>query len=138
MKNSNRYNTVVELDKDSHTVSEPLKSWRKWLRSKRNHFLNRKIYSKKPKRYIMLEALSRCTLFISGAFLLAFWKIPVYITFLILFRETSFIIIFKKVMKRFNEKNLLFLSVIYDLAWPFIAGILIIRNRLSFNRPRWK
>jgi glycosyltransferase involved in cell wall biosynthesis len=138
IKNSNRYNTVVELDRDSHTMSEPYKSWRKWLRSKRIHYSNKKIYSKKPRRFMNLEAMSRCTFFISGAFLLAFWKIPVYITALILFREFSFSIIFKKVLNRFNEKNLLFLSIIYDLTWPFIAGIFSIRNKLSFNRPKWK
>lgn len=138
IKNSNRYNTVVELDKDSHTMSEPFTSWRKWLRAKRINYSNRKIYSKKPGRFIKLEAMSRITFFVSGAFMLAFWKVPVYISFLILFREFSFSIIFNKVLKRFNEKNLLFLSVIYDFTWPVMAGILSIRNKLSFSKPKWK
>jgi len=135
---ANRYNTAVEIDRESHTLSEPERTWKKWLQQKRRHYTTSFSYKKSRKRLLSLELISREFFFLFIIGLLAFWKLVGYAIILLLIREIFFAIFFKLNMKRLKEKNLLLLSLLYDMIWPVFAGILVIRNKIAPKNPKWK
>lgn len=135
---SNRYNTSIEIDPDSFTLSEPKKTWKNWIRHKRRHYSASLKYKKSHKRLLSTEIISRLLFFTSGIILLSFWKMVAYVAIILLIREISFIILFKLVMKRLKERNILLLSLIYDIVWPVFAGFLLVRNKFATKTPKWK
>ena len=60
-------NTKVELHKDSQVVSEPVRTWRKWMQQKRRHLTTFSYYRSGSKFYLGLELLSRILFY--GAFI---------------------------------------------------------------------
>lgn len=135
---ANRYNTSIEIHPESHTISEPKHTWRQWIRQKRRHFTTGFSYKKSHKRLLSAEIISRMLFFISGIILLSFWQLAAYVIILIIVRETIFAILFKLIMKRLKENNLLLISLIYDIIWPVFAGFIVIRNIFTTKTPKWK
>ncbi len=137
-ENATRYNTAIEIHPESHTMSEPKNTWKQWLAHKRKQLKSSSRYKKSHKRVLNLEISSRLLLLATGITLLTLWKLAGFIIILLLIREIIYSIIFKLSMKRLKEKNLLLISLLYDLFWPFIKGILIFRNKFAPKTPKWQ
>ena len=135
---ANRYNTAVEIHPESFTSSEPKTRWSHWIRQKRRHYTTSFRYKKTHKRILSLELISREFFFLFGIILLIFWQLPGYVIIILLLREILFAITFKLVMNRLKERNLLLLSLIYDIIWPVFAGLLVLRNKIAPKNPKWK
>ena len=135
---SNRYNTSIEIHPESFTISEPKETWKDWIRQKRRHYTTWIKYKKSHKRLLSTEIISRLLFFITGIVLLSFWKFVAYVVIILLLREISLAILFKLTMKRLKERNLLLLSLIYDIIWPLFAGFLLARNKFASKTPKWK
>ncbi len=133
-----RYNTAIEIQDESFTLSEPKRSWKQWFRQKRRHFTTGFRYKKSHKIILSLEVISREFFFISGIILLAFGQFAGYIIIIMLIREITFVVFFKLVMNRLKEKNLLLLSLLYDIIWPVFTGLLILRNKIEPRNTKWK
>ena len=76
--------------------------------------------------------------FISGIILLSFWQLAAYVIIFFIIRETIFAILFKLIMKRLKEKNLLLISLLYDIIWPVLASLMVILNKFATKTPKWK
>ncbi len=137
-ENATRYNTAIEIHPESHTMSEPKNTWKQWLSHKRKQLKSNSKYKKSHKRIFNLEVLSRLLFLITGITLLVLWKLAGFIIIFILIREVAFSIIFKLSMKRLKEKNLLLISLIYDLIWPLISSVLVFRNKFASKTSKWQ
>ena len=134
----NRYNTAIEIHHESHTLSEPIETWKHWIKLKRKHYTALSAYRAFHKGLIALEILSRELFFITGITIILLWDFDGIVAIIILVREILFGLIFKLTMKRLNEKNLFLISLIYDVIWPFCAGSLFIMNKIKHKNPKWK
>jgi hypothetical protein len=119
-------------------MSEPKNTWKQWLSHKRKQLKSSSKYKKSHKRIFNLEVLSRLLFLITGITLLVLWKLAGFIILFILIREVTFSIIFKLSMKRLKEKNLLLISLIYDLIWPLINSVLVFRNKFASKTSKWQ
>ena len=137
-ENGTRYNTAIELHPESFTMSEPAKSWKEWERQKRSRLKNRTKFKKAHRKLLATEVRSRILFFATGIVLLSFLKFTGFVIIMLLIREITYSLIFKLTMKHLKEKNLLLISLIYDLIWPLLTVILLFRNKLAPKTPKWK
>ena len=135
---SNEYNTSVELHPESFTYSAPEPTWRRWVLQKRRHIKTSHAYKKSTQKMLALEMLSRELFYILSITLLVLGKLQGYVLLFLFIRTIIFGFIFKLLMKRLKEKNLLLFSFLYDLIWPFIGAYLMITSTLRKNPTKWK
>ncbi len=136
-ENANRYNTAVEIHPESFTQSLPKESFKLWIRQKKRHLTTSKRYKKEHKRILVGEMVSKEFFMAIAILLLAFNILSGYVLSLILVRFLLQAILFKRAMNRLNEKNLLLLSLVYDILWPIIGGILFVGNSLRKKNTSW-
>lgn len=134
---ANHLNTAVELHPDSFTVTDPKRSWKSYIRQKRRHLSSGFLYKKQNKFLLSLESLSRFLFYASVIFLLAIFHLPGYALVALLIRIVSQLIVFKLVMNRLKERNLLLTSLLYDICWPAIAGFLVLTTKLKRKPTKW-
>jgi hypothetical protein len=135
---ANNYNTAVELHPESFTYSEPKKSWKDWIKQKRRHLTTGKYYKKSIKSTLTIENLSREAMYGTAIILLIMGKLQGYALAILLIRTICFLTVFKLIMKRLKEQNLLLLSFFYDLLWPVIGAYLFLTNRMRKRPAKWK
>jgi len=135
---TNKYNTTVELHPESFTYSRPAPSWQKWMLQKRRHLGTSNAYKKSTKRLLVLELITRELFFLLSAVMLIFGNLQAYVLIFLFIRTVVFGIVFKLLMKRLKERNLLLFSFLYDLIWPFVGAYLMISSTLKKNPTKWK
>lgn len=135
---SNEYNTAVELHPESFTISKPAQNWRRWLLQKRRHLGTSKAYKKSTKRTLAIELISREVLYLLSIVMLIHGIFEAYVLIFLFIRTLVFGIVFKLLMKRLKERNLLLFSFFYDLTWPFVGAYLMITSTLKKNPTKWK
>jgi len=137
-ENATKTNTAIEFSHVSHTRTAPKESYDKWFFQKKRHFTTNKLYKPAHKILLALEPISRL-LFYAGFATLMF--IPVYQTLIIslfAFRMLVQLFVIKKTMIRLNEKNLLLISLLFDLLSLFINFGLLITSRIRPSNYQWK
>jgi len=130
-------NTKVEINKDSFTVSEPVKSWRRWFQQKKRHMTTFPFYRGRSKFNLGFELFSRIIFYGSFVWLLFLNQEMNLVLGAFGIRFLYQLIVFKSVMRRLNEKYLLFFSPFMDILIPIINFIVIISNNLGANKNRW-
>jgi glycosyltransferase involved in cell wall biosynthesis len=124
-------NTAIEIHPDSFTRSEPESTLKHWLRQKRRHLTTGYHYKKRDRNRIATEVITRQFFYVVAVLLLAMGQLTGYAATILLVRLCIHLVIFKKIMNRFNEKKLLLLSIIYDMFILPLTGILMIANRIK-------
>ncbi len=136
---ASKFNTAIEFSCESHTRSETKKTLREWIKQKRRHLTTSKHYKSGHKFLLGIEPLSRFLYYGSFIYLVSNRIYPQYILYAFGLRFILQIVFTKKVMKHFNEKNLLISSLFFDVLSLFINFMLYISNRLRRRRRRqWK
>jgi biofilm PGA synthesis N-glycosyltransferase PgaC len=135
---SNEVNTSIELHPESFTYSKAKTRWKYWIQQKRRHLSTSRIYKRANKTMLTKEILSREVFYFLSIGLLVFSKFEGYVLIILISRTIAFLIIFKLMMKRLKEQNLLLLSLIYDMFWPLMASYLMTTSKLKKKPTRWK
>jgi cellulose synthase/poly-beta-1,6-N-acetylglucosamine synthase-like glycosyltransferase len=110
-------NTKINIDKQTFTLSEPVKTWGHWIKQKRRHFSTGRYYKPLHKFLLGLYSLSHFLFFpllVASAVFFS-WKLAVFI-FGIRFLIQAFI--FYPTMKRLNELDLYPMFLFFDI-WMF-------------------
>ncbi|MBN1185435.1 MAG: glycosyltransferase [Bacteroidales bacterium] len=131
-------NTLVEYRTDSHTLSEPSTTFKAWFNQKKRHITTAKYYRSKFKFLLGFELILRFLFYVSFITLCFHNKFYIIAISAFIVRSVIQLIVFKNVMKRLNEKDLLLPSLLYDILMPIVNMVLGISNAISRNRTTWK
>ncbi len=122
---------------DSHTISIPKTSWNEWFLQKRRHLTTGPLY--KPKHKFLLGIFMMSQLLFFPLIIILFviqYNLPVIISLFVL-RLIIQLVVFGKVMKTLNQRDLLLISPVIDLVLPFITLTLSVSN-LLVKPQTWK
>lgn len=133
-------NVAVELHKDSFTRSVPKTTLRDWFIQKRRHMTTAKRYRWYHAPLLSLEPLSRTLLYASIVtyFVLQTHLYFEYVITALSVRMLLYLLTIYFSTKRFNERNLLIYSLVFDILFPIIYLYLLMLNLLSKKRNQWK
>lgn len=136
-QNATARNTRVCLTPASITYSFPSRTFREWIRQKRRHITTGKYYKTKHRLLLTLWPMS-AVLMVTGLVFLALQSFNLAILgMLLLIRELTYLLIFKKIMIKLSEKKLLLFSLLLEpfffCFYPCIALINLLKRT-----PQWK
>lgn len=131
-------NTAVEFSHDSHTRSIPKRTFKSWFTQKRRHLTTGLHYRGRLKFLLSLEIFTRYSLIASFLFLLLKDFYYPYLISLFGLRYLVFLIVFKLVMRRLNERRLILPSLLYDIFIPMLNFAAIITNFALAKKNKWK
>jgi glycosyltransferase involved in cell wall biosynthesis len=127
----------ISVSADSQTLSAPKTSWNEWFHQKRRHLTTGPLY--KTKHQFLLGTFMFSQLLFYPLLILLIvlqYNLPVVVSVFAL-RFLIQIIVFGKVMKTLNQRDLLLLSPVIDLVLPFITLTLSVSN-LLVKPQTWK
>ena len=118
-QNATAGNTAIEIHPDSFMCTEAKATVLTWFRQKKRHFGVGKIYKARHKRMLSLDATSGLLFYILLTLSLVFNFEPLLAAGLFMFRLIFQLIIYNKLFKRLNGRDLIwylpFLDMIYYL-----------------------
>ena len=130
-------NIRVEIAPAAHTRSVPAASLKEWIVQKKRHMTTGSRYRKATRLLLGGEWFSRI-LFYAGFITLLFlyepWYIPLSVFVL---RWLMQLVVFKIVMRRLNENNLLLYSLLYDAVQPFLNMLLFLAAKVKARKSKW-
>jgi len=137
--NATKNNSCVEFRNGTHTRSVPCHSLQEWITQKKRHFTTAPYYKFRDKLLLIAEPATRTLLFASFIVLLSFCFFWPYVLGIFGLRVITQIIVFNLTQKKFNEKGLVTISLIFDIFSPIINALIFLSN--LFDNPgknRWK
>lgn len=136
-QNATRANTTICLAPESFTTSAPARSFSEWTRQKRRHLTTGKYY-KPSDKFLLAGWPVSMVIFIAGIVFLATQMFnPAILGLMLLVRQISFLVIFKKTMNQLMEKKLLLFSLWFELFFVFFFALLALINVFSRTH-KWK
>lgn len=136
---ASKANTRVEIREGSHTRSVPSSSFAEFMKQKQRHFTTAKFYRTQHKILLLLEPVTRMLfygLFAALISMLYLWPATIAVFGL---RLAGQIVVLSLVQKRFNEKGMIFLPLIFDIFSPLINVILYFGSyRIRPEKNTWK
>ncbi|MFO7369193.1 MAG: glycosyltransferase [Bacteroidales bacterium] len=137
-ENATGTNTAIEYAHESHTRTAPKDSFEKWSYQKKRHFSTNTLYKGSHKFLLALEPFSRL-IFYAGLIALLFSPVHrIWVLLVFGLRMIIQIFVIKKTMIRLNEKNLLLISLLFDLLSLFINFGLLLSSRIRPSNFQWK
>ncbi|MEP7239123.1 MAG: glycosyl transferase family 2, partial [Ferruginibacter sp.] len=134
-KVATKRNTTIVTDKEAHTLSEPKRTWRNWMKQKGRHYTTAKYY--KPIHKFLLGLYSSMqSLFFPLAIVTTIfynWQTALAIY---LFRLIIIAIIWKKAMDKLNETDLWPWFIFLDI-WLFIYNLLFVPALWKKAKKTW-
>jgi len=136
-KAANKKNTRIEIQQDSHTVSQPKSSLSQWIRQKRRHLMTGGYYKSGHKIALGLFAFTQVVFWAAVISLLVFWYQPYVVLGLFTLRLFSQLFVTAKVMKKLSEKGFLMLVPVFELFLMIVSPLLALAN--TINKPvKWR
>lgn len=134
---ADKANVKISIAQDSHTISDPKKTWSEWFTQKRRHLTTGPLYKTKHKFLLGFFLLSQILFYPLFALLLArSYNIEIASAIFGL-RLIIQIIIFRLTMVKLNQRDLLLISPLMDLLLPYITLFLSVSNLIV--KPKiWK
>jgi glycosyltransferase involved in cell wall biosynthesis len=133
---TNSNNTAISLGASAHTISEPKTTWKSWIRQKSRHLSTGVYYKPYHKVMLGLWTLSQALFWIFFITLL-FLEPFIYITLsFFLIRLIIQLVVSFNILKRLNEKDLIYLYPFLELLFIFFYFIFIV-NRLIKKKRFW-
>jgi glycosyltransferase involved in cell wall biosynthesis len=137
-ENATSSNTAIECSAESHTRTAPKQSFDRWYFQKKRHFSTSRMYKSFHKFLLATEPISRLLFYAAFAGLMAFPEFRVPVISIFGFRTVVQLVVIKKTMIRLNEKNLLVISLLFDLVSLFTNLGLIVASRIRPANYQWK
>lgn len=138
-ENGNATNVALMLEKESFTRSVPTTSFRQFVDRKRRHFTTAPHYKKGIKALLFMEPMTRVLFYASFIALLCYpfhWEIVLAIFGI---RLTVQLIAYILNCRLFEEKNIVVLSLFFDIFSPFINGLIYItKGAKRTHKRKWK
>ncbi len=134
---ANGHNTVIEIEADAHTVSEPIESWAAWWLQKRRHLSTGSFYRLGTKFFLGIFTLSHLVFYLSFFGVLSIKTLYWLALCGILVKWTVHLSIIRVVVRNLGEHDLLLFSLIGDLFTPFFNTAVAISNRIK-SPIRWR
>lgn len=131
-------NTAIEVSPESHTRTAPKESYDKWFFQKKRHLSTNNLYKPVHKFLLGLEPVSRL-LFYAGFITVLILPVnkPLVLSVFAL-RMLVQLFVIKKSMMQLKEKDLLLISLLFDLVSLFINFGLLITSRIRPSNYQWK
>ncbi len=132
---ANAENTRIEIDPDTHTLSEPKKRWSDWMTQKYRHYTTSKYYKPKHKfllglysftLFLVYPLLAVCIIFFHWWIALAVYGVRLLIQAVVYF----------KAMKRLNEADLMPWFLALDI-WMFFYYLFTLPAIWKAPRKNW-
>lgn len=118
-ENATAHNTAIEIHPGAFTYSDAKSSFGAWYRQKKRHFGVGKLYKKRDQRWLSLDAATGLLFYILLTLCLIFNFEPLLVLGLFMFRLIFQVVIYTKLFKRLEGKDLLpylpFLDMFYYL-----------------------
>jgi len=131
-------NTAVMFLPESHTRTAPKQSFDRWFFQKKRHVSTARLYKPQHKLLLSLEPLFRLLFYASFVPLLFIPALRVTVLGVFAVRLMVQIFVIKKTMIRLNEKNLLVISLLFDLISLFINVGLYFSSQIRPANYQWK
>jgi poly-beta-1,6-N-acetyl-D-glucosamine synthase len=135
---ANKKNTCVELSPCSFTISTPKTNWKSWCLQKSRHFTTSGLYKFYHKVVLGLEVLTRELFYLTFFLLLISDALVIFVLSVFFVRFLIQFIIFKKAMKKLDEKKILLPSFVLDFVMPWVQLAIILSSKFSSKRNKWK
>lgn len=139
-KTAKKNNVQIEVSKDSHTISEPKRSFSSWFLQKKRHFSTGKYYKKSDKLRLSLYSITQF-LFFAGVVVLPIimgWHLFVIIALSLLVLRWSFLLLlYYYACQKLNESKLFLYSPIFEIIFLLLNPVFIISN-LFYKTNKWK
>ncbi len=136
-QHAKRSNTAICLSPGSFTTSIPPRNFSEWARQKRRHLTTGRLY-KTSDKFLLTGWPFSMLLFVATVLFLGVKLFnPALLGLMLLIRQITFLVIFKKTMKRLAEKKLLLFSLWFELFFVFFFALLALINVFSRNH-KWK
>jgi len=132
-----KYNTRIEVSKESHTRSLPEGTLKNWYYQKKRHLLTAPRYRGSSMMLIGTENLSRMGFYISFVWLISSLSWPVIVCSIFFTRLLAQMLIIYYSGRHLNEKQLLLISPLLDLIMPVFNSVLLFINFVDHKRNRW-
>lgn len=127
----NKRNTVIQTHKESHIVAKPKMTFRNWVLQKGKQKVGAHYYKFVHKWIMGLQSFSQFLFFLLAIILLLDGYMFYYVLIIVALREFSFLLVFRKCMKRFEERNLLLTSLIMEVLILLINPIFLLTSKKS-------
>lgn len=137
-ENANKSNTEIEFSQESHTRTAPKLTFDHWFFQKKRHYTTNRLYKASHKVLLALEPASRLLFYTATVFFLFSPVYRLWVLMLFVFRLLVQLFVIKKTMARLNEKNLLLISLLFDLLSLFINFGLLFSSRTRPTNYQWK
>ena len=138
-RNATPDNCSLMLSHDSFTLSVACQTTSEWIKQKRRHLTAAAWYKPADKFKLFLEPFSRVSwygLLIAMLIMTASWPV---VLFLALTRLVMRTLILRKAVATFNERQLWFISLFFDILAPFLTAILYLTTRKKGKgKETWK
>ncbi len=130
-------NTIIELSKESYTLSIPQTTFRNWFKQKKRHLSVGMHYKRGSRIRLAGELISRLMNYLALALLciLSPWKWFVVTIFGVLL--ITKMVIFKLGMRQLYEKYLLLPSLLLDPVMPLLLGIIWLNSKFETKNQSW-
>ncbi|MBN1990917.1 MAG: glycosyltransferase [Bacteroidales bacterium] len=131
-------NTTVVVDPGAHTRTYAKRTFNSWLNQKRRHLTTGSRYKSGSKWYLGTELFSRYLFYGSAIALIALQAYPLIIAGIISLRLIIRLSVIKAVMIRLKERKILLISLVYDFISPIIFGTIVLTNKFSTQKTKWR
>jgi biofilm PGA synthesis N-glycosyltransferase PgaC len=136
-QNATAHNTAIEIHPDSFIYTDAKTSFAGWFRQKKRHFGVGKIYKSRHRRLLSLDGASGFLFYILLTLCLVFNFEPLLALGLFMFRLIFQLIIYSKLFKRLNGKDLLWYLPIFDMVYYIYLTIFGLTGAL-IKTTKWK
>jgi poly-beta-1,6-N-acetyl-D-glucosamine synthase len=124
-------NFEIILNSETFMVSEPKTRWNEYITQKKRHFTTATSYTLKHKIILGILSLSHFLHFVTALFLLALKISTIFVILLIVIRWLTIFTFYGKILKKFQEIDLLpsvlFLDVVFVFFYIIFAPALVVR-----------
>lgn len=117
------YNTVIEMHPDAFTYTDAKTSLSSWFKQKRRHAGVGKLYKNKHRRMLSFDAVSGFLFYILLILCLVFKFEPLLALGLLLFRLIAQLIIYSKVFKKLDGKDLIWFLPFFDIIYYMYLNV---------------
>lgn len=128
-------NVAIVYSYDSHTISEPKKTFTEWAWQKKRHLTTAPLYKSSVKFFLGYTYFLNVLFYSITAILVALQYALYILLVLFLLRFITQLIVFRKSMIKLNEKDLLFYTPLLEILFIFIQPYLYISSKLTKNVP---
>lgn len=123
-----RSNVGIQIDPESITFSQAKKSFSSWFLQKKRHLTAGSHYKVQHKIILMVYAISQFLFYATGITLIIIFFLPQFVLPIFGIKLVSQLFIFKKVMVRLGEKNLLLSSPLFEIVLIILNPIIYLSN----------